>query len=94
MTIDRLNGVNPLENLNNTSKVAAKTVASVKADSISISDEAREMSEIYYMAEVAKETPDVREDLIASIREKIKDPGYLASSVEATADNILTTLGL
>ncbi len=95
MTIDRLNSVNPLENINSSSKVAKAKAVAPKEDSISISAEAREMSEIYYMNEVAKSTPDVREDLIASIKEKIKDPNYLnAATIEMTADRILSSMGL
>ncbi|MCQ2982013.1 MAG: flagellar biosynthesis anti-sigma factor FlgM [Treponemataceae bacterium] len=95
MTIDRLNSVNPLENINSASKVKGAKAVAPKEDSISISDEAREMSEIYYMNEVAKITPDVRAEKIAALKEKIKDPNYLnAATIEMTADRILSSIGL
>ena len=60
MTIDRLGGLNPLDNIKNTQRTAAKSSIAPQADTISISDEAREMAEVYYLSEIAKETPDVR----------------------------------
>ena len=52
-------------------------------------------AEVYYMSEVAKETPDVRADLVAEIKAKISDPSYLNSAViESTADKILSSFGL
>jgi negative regulator of flagellin synthesis FlgM len=45
--------------------------------------------------QVAKETPDVREDLVASIKEKIKDPNYLnPARIALTADRIMAAYGL
>jgi negative regulator of flagellin synthesis FlgM len=64
-------------------------------DSISVSDEAKEMAEVYYMKQVAAETPDVRADRVAEIKEKIKDPSYLNDAViNSTADRILAAFGL
>lgn len=93
--IDRLGGINPLDGVNNTHKTTAKASVNTQSDSIQISDEAREMAEVYYLQEVAKETPDIRTDLVEQVKEKIKDPNYLnASVIESTADKILDSLGL
>jgi len=44
--------------------------------------------------QVAEETPDVRSDLVASIKEKIKDPNYLNQAViGSAADKILASFG-
>ena len=95
MMIDRLGGINPLDNVQKTQKVAAKATSNVESDSISISDEAREMAEVYYMSEVAKDTPDVRTDLVNQVKEKIKDPNYLNSvAIENTANKILESFGI
>ena len=95
MMINKLGGINPLDNIKNTQKTSAKAAVSASSDSINISAEAREMSEVYYMSEVAKETPDIREDLVAKIKAKINDPSYLNSAViESTADKILDSFGL
>lgn len=94
MMIDRLGGIRPLDSIKSTQKPAAREAAVSSTDSVSISDEAREMQEVYYLSEVAKETPDVRADRIAEIKAKISDPSYLNSAViESTADKILDSFG-
>ena len=46
------------------------------------------------MSQVAEETPDVRSDLVASVKEKIKDPNYLNSvTIGSAADRILDSWG-
>ena len=53
------------------------------------------MAEMYYMDKIAQETPDVRADRIAEIKEKIKDPNYLSDSViKSAADNFLSAIGI
>ncbi len=95
MTINGLRGINPLDKLDNTQKATPKSSVSMGSDSISISSEAKEMAEVYYMNEVAKETPDVRADLVEAVKEKIKDPSYLSAAViQSTADKILSSFGL
>ncbi|MBQ5492150.1 MAG: flagellar biosynthesis anti-sigma factor FlgM [Treponema sp.] len=94
MMIDKISGVNPLNNVQNTKRTNA--TASIKAgkDSISVSDEAKKLSDAYYLKQVADETPDVRTDLVEQIKQKIKDPNYLSSAtIEATADRILAAYG-
>ena len=74
---------------------SAAKVRSTESDSISVSKEAEKMAEAYYLDKVAAETPDVRADRIAEVREKIKDPSYLNDSVfGSAADKFLTALGL
>lgn len=95
MMIDRLNGINPLDNVKGSQKTAPASRVISTEDSISISDEAREMAEMYKMAAIAKETPDVRADLVAQVKAKIADPNYLnAAVIESTADKILDSFGL
>ena len=65
------------------------------ADSIHVSKEAVEKAEAYYLEKVATETPDVRADRIAEIKEKIKDPSYLNDAViQSAAEKFLTSIGL
>ncbi|MFC2289137.1 MAG: flagellar biosynthesis anti-sigma factor FlgM [Treponema lecithinolyticum] len=95
MVIDRLGGIDPLKDIQSTHKNTAKHNVSAGRDSISISDEAREMAEAYYLSEVAAETPDVRSERVAQVREKIKDPAYLnVQTISSTADKILDSFGL
>ena len=64
------------------------------SDSISVSDEAKEAAKAYFLSQVAEETPDVRSDLVASVKEKIKDPNYLNSvTIGSAADRILDSWG-
>ena len=44
---------------------------------------------------IADETPDVRADLVAQIKEKIKDANYLnPQTISATADRIMQAYGI
>lgn len=95
MKIDQIGGISPLNNVQNTKR--AQNAGNVKgaADSISVSAEAREMAEAYYLKGIADETPDVRTDLIAQIKEKIKDSNYLnAQTISATAERIMQAYGI
>ena len=90
MMIDKIGGINPLNNVQNSHRVAAKSNVSAGVDSISVSKEAQEMAEAYYLSEVAAETPDVREDLVAQVKAKIQDPAYINDIViDSVADKIL-----
>ncbi|MBQ0051127.1 MAG: flagellar biosynthesis anti-sigma factor FlgM [Treponema sp.] len=95
MMIGKINNVTPLENVQKTNKTAPKENVYSTADSVDVSDEAKAASEAYFLNQVAEETPDVRSDLIASIKEKIKDPNYLNQAViSSTADRLLASYGL
>ena len=53
------------------------------------------MAEAYYLKGIADETPDVRSDLVAQIKEKIKNPDYLnAQTISATAEKIMQAYGI
>ena len=93
-----INGVNNVTQVNNVQNLR-KTESSAKVDreydSISVSAEAKEMAEAYYLEQVAKETPDVRADKIAELKEKIKDPNYLNNAViNSAADKFLSAIGI
>ena len=93
--IDKIGGINPLNNVENTRRVNSTDNINAGTDSISVSDEAKEMAEVYYMKQVAAETPDVRADRVAEIKEKIKDPSYLSGAViDSTAEHIMAGFGL
>ncbi|MCQ2580038.1 MAG: flagellar biosynthesis anti-sigma factor FlgM [Treponemataceae bacterium] len=95
MVINRLDGINPLQDTQNAQKSQNRNSVRDIRDSINLSDEARELSEAYYASEVAKETPDVRADKIAEIKEKIKDPSYINEAVVNTvANRIMDAYGI
>jgi negative regulator of flagellin synthesis FlgM len=93
--LDTVGGVNPLNNVQNTHHPNSRTPGIAVNDSISVSAEAASAAEAYYLDQVAEETPDVRSDLIASIKEKIKDPNYLSPErIASTADSLMMAWGL
>ncbi len=93
--LDTSMGVTPLNAVQGTRRMEEKSVGIPVGDSISLSDEAKVAAEQYYLDKVADETPDVRSELVASIKEKIKDPNYLnPQRIAATADAIMVAYGL
>lgn len=93
--INGVNSINPLNNVQNTRKTENAAKVSYDSDSISVSKEAVEMAEAYYLDKVAAETPDVRADKIAEIKAKIKDPSYLSDAIiQSTAEKFMTSIGL
>lgn len=95
MMIDKIGGINPLENLQHVDRVAGSKEIKSDFDSIAVSNEAKEVAQDMFLQEVAEETPDVRSDLVASIKEKIKDPNYLNNAVIASiAERIMVSYGL
>jgi negative regulator of flagellin synthesis FlgM len=94
MMIGKVYNINPMQ-LQGKTKMNAMDRVKPAYDSVDISDEARQASEAYFLNQVAKETPDVREDLVASIKEKIKDPNYLnPERIALTADRVMAAYGL
>ena len=90
--INSINNVSQVNNVQNLRKNENVSKVSQEVDSIDVSDEAKE---IYFMEKVAKETPDVRADRIAEIKEKIKDPNYLNDTIiNSAADKFLSALGI
>ena len=95
MMINSINNVSQINNVQNLRKTENTSKVSASTDSISVSAEAKEMAELYYMDKVAKETPDIRADRVAEVKEKLKDPNYLNNAVfTSAADKFLSALGL
>lgn len=93
--INKLGGVNPVNNVQSTKK--AENVAKFDAgtDSVSVSDEAKLRAEAYYLQKVADETPDIRADRVAEVKEKLKDPSYLNNAViMSAAEGVMASFGL
>ena len=93
--IDKIGGLNPLNNLQNIRKTDNAAKVSSQTDSISVSKEAVEKAEAYYLDKVAAETPNVRADRIAEVKVKIKDPSYLSDEVIlSTAEKVMSGFGI
>ena len=94
--VQNINGINPIKNVQNSRRTNGMERTSITdtSDSINVSDEAKEAARAYFLSQVAEETPDVRSDLVASVKEKIKDPNYLNSvTIGSAADRILDSWG-
>ncbi len=89
MTIEGVGPVDPVSKYNKTEK-AEKPSKTDKKDSINVSAEAKSMGEIYKAAENVRNAPDIRQDRIDEIKEKLKDPSYINDRiVETVAENIM-----
>ena len=94
MMIDRLGGIDPLKNVQNTQK-SHRVSGTAKSDSISVSAEAKELAEVYNAMEAANAAPDVRADRVAEVMQKMKDPSYINKSVvDLVADRLMDVYGL
>ena len=96
MMVQNINGINPINNVQNSRRTNGMERTSITdtSDSINVSDEAKEAARAYFLSQVAEETPDVRSDLVASVKEKIKDPNHLNSvTIGSAADRILDSWG-
>jgi negative regulator of flagellin synthesis FlgM len=94
MTIGRIDSPEPVQPGRKPGQ-ANRAVPAERSDTIDVSSEAVERSELYRMAELAASAPDVREDRIAELRQKINDPSYIDNRVlDATADAIMGLFGI
>jgi negative regulator of flagellin synthesis FlgM len=60
-----------------------------------VSEEAKALSDKFYLDQVAKETPDVRSALVEQVRQKIQNPAYLNAAIfSSVADKIADSYGL
>ena len=93
--IDKIGRLNPLNNVQNIRKTDSAAKVSSQTDSISVSKEAVEKAEAYYLDKVAAETPNVRADRIAEVKAKIKDPSYLSDEVIlSAAEKVMSGFGI
>lgn len=93
--IDKISGITPLNNVQSTKRTHAAESLRSAPDEISVSDEAKKLADAYYLDSVAKDTPDVRAELVEQVKLKIQDPNYLSpATIAATADKILSAYGL
>ena len=94
MIIDRVSSINHIQTGKNTgwNNQVSKTP---QTDSIALSQEAIEKSELYRANALVSSAPDVRLDRIAELKQKINDPSYINDTIiSATADKIIDAFGL
>ncbi|MDR3337678.1 MAG: flagellar biosynthesis anti-sigma factor FlgM [Treponema sp.] len=93
MTIDRIGSPEPIQPGKRPGQ-NSRVRETEKSDSISLSSEAIEKAELYRAIELISAAPDIREDRIAELKQKINDPSYLNEQIiNATADKIMDVFG-
>ena len=94
MTIKGLGPVDPINKINKTNKTA-KAAKTEKTDSVDVSQEAKNLGEIYKVSEQVKASPEIRLERIEEVKEKLKDPNYINDKVlDSVADSILDSFGI
>jgi len=94
MTIDRLGGIDPLNNYGKTEKTT-KTSKPEARDTIELSAEARDRAELFMATEAVRSTPDIRMDRVEELRRKLEDPNYINDTLlEGLADRLLDSFGV
>lgn len=94
MTIDRISSVDPITSGKKIGP-AGRASPAEKRDSIALSSEAMEKSELYQAIELVSSASDVRTSRIAELKAKINDPSYINDTIiQATADRIMDVFGL
>jgi len=94
MGIDK---IGPINNYNRYEKLNKKSPidGSTSSDSVNISKEAIDMAETNRIIDIINNTPDVREDKIKMLKEKINDPNYINDAItSAVADKIMDAFKL
>lgn len=93
--IDKIVGVTPLTNVQNTRKLDGAGSIDSGVDTISISAEAKRRSEDIFLSKIASETPDIREDLVARMKAKINDPSFASpQAIARAADKLMEAFGV
>lgn len=94
MNIERLGPVDPVNKLGKTNRTE-KPVKNGEKDSISISNDAKTMAEVYKAGETVKQSPDIRMDRVEEVRRKLEDPSYIDDAVlNSVADSIMDLFGI
>ena len=92
MTIDRIGSIDPIQPGKKPGR-ANHANGTPNTDSISISQEAQEMAEMYRARELVAAAPETRAERIAELRSKINDPSYINEKmINATADRLINAL--
>ena len=92
MTIEKLGGIEPFKNVQNTQQTQ-RTIRARTSDSINLSPGAQKSMEVHLAMEAVKAAPDVRREKIEEVSKKLQDPAYIDSVLDNTAEKILVSFG-
>ena len=94
MTVEGIGPVDPVSNFKRIDRTARPQRAE-NADSIDVSAEAKSAAEAYHAKELAMNSPDVRADRVAELKQKMQDPTYIDDTVlNSVADRLMETFGV
>ena len=94
MTIDRIGSIDPIQPGKKTGR-SGQVSKSEKTDSISLSSEALEKSELHQARELVLASAEVRAERVQEMKSKINDPSYINDVIlKGTADKIMEAWGL
>lgn len=94
MSIERLGSVDPVSKYQQAERTR-RSEGRRPADSVQVSDEAREKAEVLRAYDVVRESEDVRADRVAEVKRKLEDPSYINDAVvNSVADSLLDVFGV
>ncbi|MDR1249353.1 MAG: flagellar biosynthesis anti-sigma factor FlgM [Treponema sp.] len=94
MTVDRIGSLDPIQPGKKPGR-SDQVNQRKNTDSISLSSEALEKSELHQARELVFSTVDVRAERIQEMKSKLNDPSYINKTIlEGTADKIMDAWGL
>ena len=85
-------GIGPINNYNDYIKITKKDKVDKlnSSDSVNISNEAVNMADAKKVLDMVKNSPDIRADRVAEIKEKLNDPNYINNTIlDSVADKII-----
>ena len=92
-----ISGINSVNNYNGYNRIQKKSAVDKAnaADTVSISQEAKDKAELQRIIDMVKSAPDVRADRVAEVTDKLKDPNYINNTILGNvADKILDVFGI
>ncbi|MGP1438269.1 MAG: flagellar biosynthesis anti-sigma factor FlgM [Treponema sp.] len=93
MMIEKLNGANPVANIQKSLKI--DDVSSYNThDSVTVSKEAEKFAEVHFAMEAVKNASDIRLDKVQEMKAKLKDPSYFDNIINSLADKIMEAYGI
>ncbi|MDR3123521.1 MAG: flagellar biosynthesis anti-sigma factor FlgM [Treponema sp.] len=94
MTVDRIGPLDPIQPGKKPGR-SGQVSRSENTDSIHLSSEALEKSELHQARELVFASADVRAERIQEMKSKLNDPSYINETVlKATADKIMDVWGV
>jgi len=94
MSIERLGSLDPLSAYNKSQK-SNRIQSRDGADSIAVSEEARQKSEIFRLNQHVRNADDIRMDKVEEVKQKLQNPDYINDTVvSSVADKIMGVFGL